>query len=131
MSALTLTNYDPAGHHVMLADASTIALTGAGMLFFIAGTAGIIRFPETLSRLHALTKADNVGLGLMIAGLAFQAPDWQTLGKLALVWVLALVAAGTTAQLVARSAWRRSDMAEDQTTGIADAEEAPMFRGGP
>lgn len=88
----------------MLADAATAVLTGAGMLFFLAGTAGIIRFPDSFSRLHALTKADNVGLGLLILGLAFQAPDWMTLGKLVMIWVLALVAAGTTAQLVARSA---------------------------
>lgn len=91
----------------MFFDAITIILTSAGLLFFFAGTAGIIRFPDTLSRLHALTKADNVGLGLMIVGLAFQAPDWQSVGKLALVWVLALIAAGTTAQLVARSALSR------------------------
>jgi multicomponent Na+:H+ antiporter subunit G len=93
----------------MLADAATVVLTGVGILFFFAGTAGIIRFPDTLTRLHALTKGDNVGLGLLIAGLAFQAPDWQALGKLALVWVLALVAAGTTSQLVARTAWPRGD----------------------
>jgi multicomponent Na+:H+ antiporter subunit G len=103
----------------MLLDGTTIVLTAAGMLFFLAGTAGIIRFPDTFSRLHALTKADNVGLGLLISGLVLQAPDWQTVGKLALVWVLALVAAGTTAQLVARSAWQGSRMPEDpsdQTT---------------
>lgn len=88
----------------MLADVATFALIGAGLLFFWAGTAGIIRFPDTHSRLHALTKADNVGLGLLILGLAFQAPDWLTLGKLAMVWALTLVAAGTTAQLVARAA---------------------------
>jgi multicomponent Na+:H+ antiporter subunit G len=88
----------------MLADVLTMGLTAAGLLFFLAGTAGIIRFPDPLSRLHALTKADNVGLGLLIAGLAFQVPDWQSLAKLALIWVMALIAAGTTAQLVARSA---------------------------
>jgi multicomponent Na+:H+ antiporter subunit G len=98
----------------MLVDALTIVLTGAGMLFFFAGTAGIIRFPDTLSRLHALTKADNVGLGLLILGLAFQAPDLLTLGKLALVWVLALVAAGTTAQLVARSAWQSGEKSAER-----------------
>ncbi|HSJ78367.1 MAG TPA: monovalent cation/H(+) antiporter subunit G [Erythrobacter sp.] len=91
----------------MLLDAITVVFTAAGLLFFFAGTAGIIRFPDTVSRLHALTKADNVGLGLLILGLAFQAPDWQSVGKLALVWVLALIAAGTTAQLVARSALSR------------------------
>lgn len=79
-------------------------LTGAGIVFFLAGTAGIIRFPDPHSRLHALTKADNVGLGLIILGLAVQAPDWQAVGKLVLVWALTLIAAATTAQLVARSA---------------------------
>ncbi|MFC7704723.1 cation:proton antiporter [Plastorhodobacter daqingensis] len=87
-----------------MADLVTILLSAAGLIFFIAGTAGLIRFPDTHSRLHALTKADNLGLGLLILGLAFQADSWMTLGKLALIWVLALVAAGTTAQLVARTA---------------------------
>jgi multicomponent Na+:H+ antiporter subunit G len=91
----------------MLADVLTVGFTATGLLFFLAGTVGIIRFPDTLSRLHALTKADNVGLGLLIAGLAFQAPDWQSLAKLVLIWVMALIAAGTTAQLVARSAAAR------------------------
>lgn len=100
----------------MFFDAITIILTSAGLLFFFAGTAGIIRFPDTLSRLHALTKADNVGLGLMIVGLAFQAPDWQSVGKLVLVWVLALIAAGTTAQLVARSALSRQTPNGEQST---------------
>jgi hypothetical protein len=41
--------------------------------FFLAGTVGVLRFPDTHSRLHALTKADNLGLGLVAAGLALQA----------------------------------------------------------
>lgn len=108
----------------MLADALTIAFSGAGMAFFLAGTLGLIRFPDTLSRLHALTKADNVGLGLVIAGLAFQAPGWQELGKLALIWVMALIAAGTTSQLVGRAAL--SDRARGQGHGTQPAgPEAP------
>lgn len=92
----------------------TYLLTGIGLVFFFAGTAGLIRFPDTHSRLHALTKADNVGLGFIVLGLAFQADGWVTLGKLSLIWVLALVAAGTTAQLVARVAFRRVPPAQDR-----------------
>ena len=33
------------------------------------GTVGLLRFPDTLTRLHALTKADNLGLGLVVVGL--------------------------------------------------------------
>lgn len=90
-----------------MTDLATYLLTTLGMLYFFAGTAGLIRFPDTFSRLHALTKADNVGLGCLIVGLAFQAESWAIVAKLALVWGLALLAAGTTAQLVARTALDR------------------------
>nr|WP_166582108.1 monovalent cation/H(+) antiporter subunit G [Rubellimicrobium sp. CFH 75288] len=85
-------------------DVLTIVLTGLGLLFFLAGTVGLLRFPDTFSRLHALTKADNVGLGLVALGVALQAETWGQLARIALVWVLALVAAGLVAQLVARAA---------------------------
>lgn len=93
-----------------MTDAATYLLTGLGLAFFFAGTVGLIRFPDTFSRLHALTKADNGGLGCLVLGLAFQAENWFVVAKLALVWGLALLAAGTTAQLVARTALgRRQD----------------------
>ena len=44
----------------------------AGLAFYLAGTIGLIRLPDTLCRLHAVTKADNIGLGLLIAGLLLQ-----------------------------------------------------------
>ena len=40
----------------------SILAVAAGSLFFMAGTVGLLRFPDSLSRLHALTKADNLGL---------------------------------------------------------------------
>jgi multicomponent Na+:H+ antiporter subunit G len=90
----------------ILSNAFTVLMTGAGLLFFIAGTLGLLRFPDTHSRLHALTKADNLGLGLVVLGLLPQvASGWLAL-KLVLVWALAILAAGTTAQLVARAALR-------------------------
>jgi multicomponent Na+:H+ antiporter subunit G len=46
----------------------------AGAFFFVAGTVGLIRLPDRLSRLHAITKADNVGLGLLVLGLLMQTP---------------------------------------------------------
>ncbi|HKL63774.1 MAG TPA: monovalent cation/H(+) antiporter subunit G, partial [Woeseiaceae bacterium] len=52
--------------------ASALLLLG-GAAFFFAGTVGMLRFPDFYSRLHALTKADNVGLGLTVLGLALRA----------------------------------------------------------
>lgn len=91
----------------MIADALSILLILAGLFFFTAGTAGLLRFPDTHTRLHALTKADNLGLGLIVIGLAFRMPDAWSVAKLALVWLLAVLAAATVAQLVARAALDR------------------------
>jgi multicomponent Na+:H+ antiporter subunit G len=46
----------------LISDLFSIAAIGAGVFFFLAGTVGLVRFPDPLSRLHALTKADNLGL---------------------------------------------------------------------
>jgi multicomponent Na+:H+ antiporter subunit G len=76
----------------------------AGAGFFVAGTVGLIRFPDTLSRLHALTKADNLGLGLIVFGLLPFAADALVALKLLLVWALVLLSGATAAQMVAEQA---------------------------
>jgi multicomponent Na+:H+ antiporter subunit G len=76
----------------------------AGALFFVAGTVGLLRFPDTLSRLHALTKADNLGLGLVVLGLLFQAEGLLAALKLIGIWFLALLAGATVSQLIAHTA---------------------------
>ncbi|MFO7921454.1 MAG: monovalent cation/H(+) antiporter subunit G [Nioella sp.] len=92
-----------------MSDYATYALTAIGLFFFIAGTVGILRFPDVFSRLHALTKADNLGLGFVALGIAFQADTWRDIAVLALIWALALVAAGTVSQLIARDALAERD----------------------
>ncbi len=47
-------------------DVWTILLSTIGLCFFITGTLGLLRFPDVFCRLHALTKADNLGLGLSL-----------------------------------------------------------------
>lgn len=79
----------------------------AGLLFFLAGTVGLLRLPDTLSRLHALTKADNLGLGLIVLGLLLQAPSLLGGIKLVLVWLLVLFGSAATSQLIARLARER------------------------
>ncbi|WP_309143234.1 monovalent cation/H(+) antiporter subunit G [Bradyrhizobium cajani] len=82
----------------------TIASVSAGAFFFLAGTVGLLRFPDTLTRLHALTKADNLGLGFVVLGLLPQAASLRDGLKLISIWLLALLAGATVSQLIARSA---------------------------
>jgi multicomponent Na+:H+ antiporter subunit G len=96
-------------------DVASALLISAGVVFFIAGTAGLIRFPDPLSRLHAIAKADNFGLSLVVLGLAFQADGWSTILQLALVWVVSLMSAVVGAHLIFHVSLR---------TGPGEKEEA-------
>ncbi len=84
----------------------SVVLLLAGALFFLAGTVGLLRFPDIYTRIHALTKADNVGLGLIVLALAVQASSAWVALKLILIWLLILLASSTTGHLVARAALR-------------------------
>lgn len=89
-----------------LGDIVTIVLVTAGALLFLAGTLGLLRFPDTLSRLHAISKADNLGLGLIVVGLLPQAASITGGLKLICVWLLAQLSAATASQLLARAVHR-------------------------
>jgi multicomponent Na+:H+ antiporter subunit G len=86
----------------LLVDVFTVAVVSLGIFFFLAGTVGLLRFPDTLTRLHALTKADNLGFGLIVLGLLPQSPDLASGLKLVAIWVLVQLAAASASQLVAQ-----------------------------
>jgi multicomponent Na+:H+ antiporter subunit G len=83
-------------------DIVTIAGVSVGAFFFLAGTVGLLRFPDTLTRLHALTKADNLGLGFVVLGLLPQSGSLRDGLKLISIWMLALLSGATVSQLIAR-----------------------------
>jgi multicomponent Na+:H+ antiporter subunit G len=87
-----------------LLDVMSVVLISAGAFFFLAGTAGLLRFPDTLARLHALTKADNLGLGLVVLGLLPRVDGTLGALKLIFVWLLVLGSSATVSQLLARKA---------------------------
>jgi multicomponent Na+:H+ antiporter subunit G len=93
---------------------ATLLLIGA--FFFFAGTVGLLRFPDVYTRLHALAKADTLGLGCVLAGLALQADSVALALKLLLVWPLVLAASAAVGYVIARRAdalgiapWRGED----------------------
>jgi multicomponent Na+:H+ antiporter subunit G len=92
---------------VILYNSGTILII-LGLPFFLSGTIGLIRFPDIYTRLHALTKADNVGLGCIVIGLALQSGSWAVAAKLLLIWLLVLIASSASCHLVARSAMKKN-----------------------
>jgi multicomponent Na+:H+ antiporter subunit G len=88
-------------------DVLAMVLILGGVAFYLAGTLGLLRLPDLYTRLHALTKADNLGLGLLATGLMLQADGLLVALKLLLVWLLMLAASATGSHLVAQYARRQ------------------------
>lgn len=105
------------------ADWLSVPLFAASAFFFLAGTVGILRFPDLFTRLHALTKADNLGLGFAVFALAVRSGSFAVAAKLVLAWLLAMLAASTACHLVARAA--RAQGIRPWTRGGDGARGAP------
>lgn len=87
---------------MMLKEVITVIFLVVGCFFFLAGTLGMLRFPNLFTRLHALTKVDNLGLGFIAAGMAvYIASPWAAL-KIFFIWLFTLLASSTSCYLIAR-----------------------------
>lgn len=80
----------------------------ASGFFFLAGTIGLLRFPDVYTRLHVLAKVDNLGLGFLVLGLLLRADNPAQGLKLVLIWLLVLVSSALVSFLIARRAHRRA-----------------------
>jgi len=95
-------------------DALTVLLLVASAIFFTGGTLGLLRFGDTLTRLHALTKADNLGLGFLVSALILQSESIAIAIKLGLIWLLAMGVGSAGAYLIARHARGVADAPSDK-----------------
>ena len=91
----------------LLLDIFSVVAIVAGGFFYLAGTVGLLRFPDAYTRLHALTKADNLGLALLVIGLLPQVGSLLAGLKLLLVWLLVMLSSAAVSQLIARSVRRQ------------------------
>ena len=57
----------------------------AGVFFTLTGALGILRMPDVFTRMHAAGMTDTMGAGLILLGLAFQAPDGFIVFRLVLI----------------------------------------------
>lgn len=75
----------------------------AGVFFFAVGVAGLLRFPDIYTRLHATTKCDTLGAGLILLGLALQGSPVVAV-KLVLIIILLWITNPTAAHVISRAA---------------------------
>ncbi|WP_069812415.1 monovalent cation/H(+) antiporter subunit G [Streptomyces sp. TP-A0874] len=79
-------------------------LVGAG-LCLVAGI-GLLTLPDVLSRLHAATKPQSLGLLLVLLGVALRLRNPVDLGTLALVAFFQMTTTPIAALMVGRAAYR-------------------------
>lgn len=89
-------------------------------IFFLAGCAlalvaaiGLVRFPDLLSRMHAATKPQVLGLILMVLGLAIHLRDPLSAGPLVLLLTFQMITAPVSAHMVGRAGYRTGRIRHD------------------
>lgn len=92
-----------------MAELAGAVLVSVGVAFFAAGSIGLLRLPTLHARLHALTKADNLGLGFVVAGLVVLEARLAAAAMLVLVWLVVLAGSALVSHLIARDALPESD----------------------
>jgi multicomponent Na+:H+ antiporter subunit G len=104
----------------------TVIMTASGLFFFFAGSIGLLRFPDVFCRLHALTKADNLGLGLIVFGVLPQAASIFDALQIIFIWLLVMVAGAVGCYLVANQA--EEALSKDAAVHPNNLDNLPMRR---
>ena len=79
----------------------------------MAAGIGIVRFPDVLTRLHAATKPQVLGLATVLLAIVLQVPTWGVLTTVVLVMTFQLLTQPMTAHMLGRSAYRSDHVRRD------------------
>lgn len=113
-------------------DAVAVVLVLAGAFLCLTAGLGLVRFPDVLTRMHAGTKPQVLGILLIMIGGAIRLEGWSATWMLLLVAAFQLLTAPVSAHMVSRVAYRRRHVRRDlllvdelRTGGQVDA----LYRG--
>ncbi|WP_291320972.1 monovalent cation/H(+) antiporter subunit G [Desulfonatronospira sp.] len=81
-----------------------VLLVLGGALFMLAGSIGLVRFPDVYCRAHAATKVDTLGIMLFVLGLVFFVGFSLTSLKMILVAAFVALTAPVAAHALSRRA---------------------------
>lgn len=117
----------------------SVVLLGLGALFTMAAAIGLLRLPDVLTRMHAITKAGSVGIGLIMAGVAVHfGTDVPVITRAGAIVLFVFVTSPVSAQMIGRAAYaigvplaestRHDDLAEDYDDPTTMFEAQPEAR---
>ena len=108
----------------MLVDVLSWILIVSGSFFAVVGAAGLVRFPDFWSRLHAVSVSDSAGVILLLAGMALQS-GWTLIAVKLVIIGIFLFITGPTSTHAAASAALVSGLRPPEGEGLAGAEPSP------
>jgi multicomponent Na+:H+ antiporter subunit G len=101
----------------MTADDTLDLLAGISLLLgaflSLAAAVGLVRFPDALSRMHAATKPQVLGLVFVCIAIALESRNWSTLLMLIPVILFQLLTAPISAHMVGRAGYRTANFRSD------------------
>ena len=95
------------------ADVTSAVLLLAGSVFTLIAAIGTVRLPDLLSRMHAATKPQVIGLMLVVSGLALRLREPSVLAILLFVVWLQMVTSVVSSHMVARASFRAGHVRAD------------------
>jgi len=97
----------------MIISTLILILLAGGAFFFLVGTVGLIRLPDAFTRMHATTKCDTLGAGMILVALMFhQGLDMISL-KLLVVLIFIWLTNPTAAHIIAKAAFNSQDLSSE------------------
>jgi multicomponent Na+:H+ antiporter subunit G len=111
----------------MIINTISIFLICVGIVFFIGGAVGILRFPDFYTRMHAAGKGDTCSMLLILAGLAlYQLHDpsmanFLVVGKMVFIAMFIMSTSPTSTHALIKAGfqegikmWKRGDAKEEE-----------------
>lgn len=94
-------------------DVIAVVLVLAGAFLCLTAGLGLVRFPDVLTRMHAGTKPQVLGILLIMIGGAIRLEGWSASWMLLLVAVFQMLTAPVSAHMISRVAYRRRHVRRD------------------
>lgn len=102
-----------------------------GASFVLLAAIGVLRFTDVVTRMHAGTKPQVLGLMMTLLGLALTLRDAAVLGILVLAILFQLLTTPVASHMIGRAAFRSGqvptdDLVVDELSGLLDGDGRPQ-----
>jgi multicomponent Na+:H+ antiporter subunit G len=95
-------------------DRLTAILLLLGAYFSLVAGIGILRFPDTLTRVHAGTKPQVFGLACILTAVILSTRNWSAIAIMLLILLFQMLTTPAAAHMIGRAAYRRQRPDDDR-----------------